>query len=159
MNPLAGEESYDRGQGRRCSSERNHERDNMIKYHNRPGFSVNFTLTSGEVLAQKLIEGSFFRDAKLWRQKDSWQRSSQHHPMIFRFGESAENFVMRIAVSHPRTDSSNESLAETQRLRPAERDVWEFPSFEFYAVIPTPESKPKCRRLSEFISAPGCCFL
>jgi hypothetical protein len=64
-----------------------------------------------------------------------------------------------LPLSRPKTDSSNESLAETQRLRRAERDVWKLPSYEFYAVRPTPESKPKCRRLSEFPSATGCCFL
>ena len=52
------------GQGRRCISERNHERDNMIKYHNRLGFSVNFTLTSGEVLAQKPDRRIFFPGCK-----------------------------------------------------------------------------------------------
>jgi hypothetical protein len=49
--PLAGKESYARGQARRYASERNHERDNLIKYHNQLGFTVNFTLASGEVLA------------------------------------------------------------------------------------------------------------
>jgi hypothetical protein len=53
INPLAGEESYAARQARRCASERNHELDNMIKYHNQVGVSVNFTLTSGEVLATK----------------------------------------------------------------------------------------------------------
>jgi len=46
---------------------------------------------------------------------------------------------MRIAVSRPKADSSSESLAKTQRLKRAERDVWELPSYEFYAVRPTPE--------------------
>jgi hypothetical protein len=37
--------------------ERNHERNNMIKYHSQPVFIVNFTLTSGEVLAKKAVRG------------------------------------------------------------------------------------------------------
>lgn len=89
MNPLAGEESYAARSSASSSSERNHERDNMIKYHNRLGFSVNFTLTSGEVLATKADRRIFFPGCKDLETEGPMAGIFDTTQCIFLFGESA----------------------------------------------------------------------
>jgi hypothetical protein len=73
----------------------------MIKYHNRLGFSVNFTLTSGEVLATKADRRIFFPGCKDLETEGPMAGILGTPPNAFFSSASQPDFVMGIAVKSP----------------------------------------------------------